>query len=47
VKYQDAENLKIFLEEYPDTSIGLVIYNWSELKYLDKKIIAVPISNIL
>jgi len=47
VKYQDAENLKIFLEEYPDTSIGLVIYNGSELKYLDKKIIAVPISNIL
>lgn len=47
VKYDDLKNIRIFLQEYPETLAGLIIYNGTELKYLDKKIIAVPISNIL
>lgn len=47
VKYDDLKNIRIFMEEYPETIAGLIIYNGSELKYMDKKIIAVPISNIL
>lgn len=47
VKYDDLKNIRIFLEEYPETIVGLIIYNGIELKCVDKKIIAVPISNIL
>jgi hypothetical protein len=47
VKYDDLKNIRIFIEEYPETIAGLIIYTGSELKYMDKKIIAVPISNIL
>jgi uncharacterized protein len=47
VKYDDLKNIRIFLQDYPGTIAGLIIYNGTELKYLDKKIIAVPISNIL
>lgn len=47
IKYENMKNLKIFMEEYPETIIGIVIYRGNELKQLDNKIIAVPISNIL
>ncbi|MCL5073839.1 MAG: DUF4143 domain-containing protein, partial [Actinobacteria bacterium] len=47
VKYDDLKNIRIFMEEYPETIAGLIIYNGTELQYMDKKIIAVPISNIL
>ncbi len=47
VKYDDIKNLKIFMDEYPETVVGLIIYSGNEIKYLDKKIMAVPISNIL
>ena len=47
VKYDDLKNIRIFTEEYPETIAGLIIYTGSELKYMDKKIMAVPISNIL
>jgi predicted AAA+ superfamily ATPase len=47
VKYDDLKNIRMFLQEYPETLAGIIIYNGTELKYLDKKIIAVPISNIL
>lgn len=47
IRYEDAKNLKIFMEEYPETVIGLIIYNGSELRYLDNNILAIPVSNIL
>ena len=47
IKYEDAASLKIFVEEYPEAIIGLIFYSGSELRYLDRKILAVPISNIL
>lgn len=47
IKYKDAASLKIFIEEYPEAIIGLIFYSGSELRYLDRKILAVPISNIL
>lgn len=47
IKYEDTASLKIFVEEYPETIIGLIFYSGSELRYLERKILAVPISNIL
>lgn len=48
VRYQDIKNLKIFLEEYSDiVKAGVLIYNGSEIKRVDKKIIALPWTSLL
>ena len=43
VGYRDAENLRLFLHEYADIAQGgIIVYNGSEVKPLDEKIIAIP-----
>ncbi|MDO9547591.1 MAG: DUF4143 domain-containing protein, partial [Candidatus Marinimicrobia bacterium] len=41
-KYSDIENIKIFLDEYPETSAGVLFHTGTELKRLHEKIIALP-----
>jgi predicted AAA+ superfamily ATPase len=40
--YRDAENLRIFLEEYEEAKAGILIHSGPEVKYLGDKIVAVP-----
>lgn len=40
--YRDTGGLRLFLEQNPKTSAGLVIYSGSEVKRLDEKIVAIP-----
>ena len=40
--YKDTAGLKSFLEEYPETLIGIVVHTGKEIKYLGKKILAIP-----
>ena len=41
-KYSDTDNLRLFMDEYPETVLCLIVYNGSEIKYLHDKIVAVP-----
>jgi hypothetical protein len=41
-RYQDAENLHVFLEEYPETEAALLVHSGAEVKRLHEKVIAVP-----
>lgn len=41
-RYGDAENLRLFLEEYPETVAALLVHAGGEVKYLGERIIAVP-----
>jgi len=41
-KFTDIENLRLFLEEYPETSACLLIYAGDEVKIMHEKIVAVP-----
>lgn len=38
----DAKNLRNFLDHYPQTNLGVIVYAGSELKYLFSNILAVP-----
>lgn len=40
--YKDTEGIKSFLEEYPETSMGIIIHTGNEVKYLGEKILAIP-----
>jgi predicted AAA+ superfamily ATPase len=40
--YNDIGGIKSFMEEYPETSLGIIIYTGNEIKYLGEKILAVP-----
>jgi len=40
--YRDTEGIKSFLQEYPETSIGIIIHTGNEVKYLGQKILAMP-----
>ncbi len=42
VRYGDADSIRVFFEEYPNAEAGIVIYTGREVKYLDKRIIALP-----
>ena len=42
VRFSDAENLKLFVEDYKEALGGLVIYAGNEIKRLGEKILAVP-----
>jgi hypothetical protein len=42
VRYADLDNLRIFMEEYPETISSIVVYTGNEIKRMDKNIIAVP-----
>jgi predicted AAA+ superfamily ATPase len=41
-KYSDTASLRLFLEEYPETSAGVLIHTGSETRLMHKKIIALP-----
>lgn len=41
-KYADAESLRLFLDEYPETAAGLLVHTGTEIKRLHEKIVAVP-----
>lgn len=40
--YRDTGGLRLFLEQNPKTSAGLIIYGGWEVKRLDEKIVAIP-----
>ncbi len=42
IRYSDTNNLRLFLNEYPETVLGIIAYNGQEVKYFHEKIIAVP-----
>ncbi|MBC8199922.1 MAG: ATP-binding protein [Desulfobacteraceae bacterium] len=41
-KFSDIKTLKLFLNEYPETSAGILIYGGDEVKIMDEKIAAIP-----
>ena len=41
-RYDDCANLRLFLEEYPDTIFCLLVHNGSTIRMLHEKILAVP-----
>ena len=41
-KYADIQNLTLFMEEYPETKTGILIYTGDEVKLMHDKIIALP-----
>lgn len=40
--YQDAESLRLFLDEYPETAVALLVHAGRAVKRLHEKIVAVP-----
>ena len=40
--YRDASGLRLFLDEHPKASAGLLFHSGREIKRLDKKIVAIP-----
>ncbi len=42
VNYSDAQTLRLFLQDYHEAIVGLLIYTGDKIEYLDKKIIAIP-----
>jgi len=42
IRYSDLNNLRIFMDEYPETIASLVLYTGNEIKLIDKNITAVP-----
>ena len=40
--FSDIENLRLFLQEYPETSAGVLVHAGDEVRVMDKKIIAIP-----
>jgi len=41
-KFSDVETLRLFLDEYPETSACLLVYAGDEVKIMHEKIVAVP-----
>ena len=44
--YRDTAGLRLFLENHPDTSGGLVVYCGRQIRRMDEKIVAIPWSLI-
>lgn len=40
--YKDTESLRLFLDEYPETAMALLVHTGREIKRLHEKIIAIP-----
>jgi uncharacterized protein len=40
--YRDTAGLRLFFEDNPDASAGLILYSGAQIKRLDEKIVAVP-----
>ena len=41
-RFSDTENLRLFMDEYPETSAGILIYTGNEIKIMHEKIVAIP-----
>jgi len=41
-RYNDIQNLQLFIQEYPETHAGVLIYTGTQIKRMDDKIIALP-----
>lgn len=41
-RYGDAENLRLFLKEYPEAACGVLCYSGNEIRRLDERIVAIP-----
>ena len=41
-RYADVENLRLFMEDYPETKAGLLIHAGQEVKQLGEQILALP-----
>jgi len=41
-KFSDVETLRLFLDEYPETSACLLVYTGEEVKIMHEKIVAIP-----
>jgi predicted AAA+ superfamily ATPase len=44
--YRDTAGLRLFFEDNPNASAGLILYSDAQIKRLDEKIVAVPWSFI-
>ena len=42
LSYKDTAGIRSFLEEYPEALAGILVYTGKEVKYLGKKILAIP-----
>ena len=42
IRYSDCEGLRLFLQEYPEASCGVLVYTGKEIKLLGERIIALP-----
>jgi len=41
-KFSDIETLRLFMDEYPETSACILIYAGDEVRIMDEKIVAIP-----
>lgn len=41
-KYSDIEGLRLFIQEYPETKLGILLYDGDEIRWMDKKVVALP-----
>ena len=41
-KYSDIEGLRLFIQEYPETKLGVLLYDGDEIRWMDKKVVALP-----
>lgn len=41
-RYSDIEGLRLFIQEYPETKLGILLYDGDEIRWMDKKIVALP-----
>jgi predicted AAA+ superfamily ATPase len=47
VKFADADGLRFFLKEHPKAVGGVVIYRGQEIRQLDERVVALPLSIVL
>jgi predicted AAA+ superfamily ATPase len=45
--HRDADPLRLFMKEHPETSAGLILHSGSSIHFLDKKIIALPWTELI
>ena len=41
-RFSDVETLRLFMDEYPETSADILIYGGDEIKIMGEKIVAIP-----
>ncbi|MBI4745516.1 MAG: ATP-binding protein [Deltaproteobacteria bacterium] len=41
-RYSDIEALRLFIQEYPETKLGILLCDGDEIRWMDKKVVALP-----